>query len=99
MSEAQTRLPWTAEVRDTVCSTAQQQSTMTPTGFHETLHSRPGLHAGCVSPTGTLDCVACWLIVQEDAVLIDLVQKYGEKRWNMVANGLPGRTGKGCSHR
>jgi len=37
--------------------------------------------------------------MQEDAVLIDLVQKYGEKRWNMVANGLPGRTGKGCSHR
>jgi hypothetical protein len=39
------------------------------------------------------------LCVQEDSILIDLVQKYGEKRWNMVANGLPGRTGKGCSHR
>lgn len=37
--------------------------------------------------------------MQEDTILIDLVQKYGEKRWNMVANGLPGRTGKGCSHR
>jgi hypothetical protein len=31
--------------------------------------------------------------------LISLVERYGEKRWNMVANGLPGRTGKGCSHR
>lgn len=39
------------------------------------------------------------LSLQEDSILIDLVQKYGEKRWNMVANGLPGRTGKGCSHR
>jgi hypothetical protein len=40
-----------------------------------------------------------WNLLQEDTILIDLVQKYGEKRWNMVANGLPGRTGKGCSHR
>eukprot|EP00775_Hariotina_reticulata_P009698 gene9698-9857_t len=36
---------------------------------------------------------------EEDAILISLVERYGEKRWNMVANGLPGRTGKGCSHR
>ncbi len=32
-------------------------------------------------------------------MLIALVERWGEKRWNMVANGLPGRTGKGCSHR
>lgn len=68
-----------------------------------------------MSPVGGQPGVDPWLVVwlaitlelpllapccmQEDTILIDLVQKYGEKRWNMVANGLPGRTGKGCSHR
>eukprot|EP00877_Chromochloris_zofingiensis_P010459 jgi/Chrzof1/5667/Cz16g11010.t1 len=35
----------------------------------------------------------------EDTMLMTLVEKFGEKRWNQVAAGLPGRTGKGCSHR
>lgn len=53
---------------------------------------------GSAPPTAMAACAGL-TCMQEDAILIDLVQKYGEKRWNMVANGLPGRTGKGCSHR
>lgn len=30
---------------------------------------------------------------------LPLQQEYGEKRWAMVAQFMPGRTGKGCSHR
>jgi hypothetical protein len=55
------------------------------------------VETGDASPSHRLGLV--WNLPQEDTILIDLVQKYGEKRWNMVANGLPGRTGKGCSHR
>lgn len=36
---------------------------------------------------------------QEDAILIQMVEKIGEKRWPLIAAKLPGRTGKGCSHR
>jgi hypothetical protein len=28
-----------------------------------------------------------------------MVEKIGEKRWPLIAAKLPGRTGKGCSHR
>lgn len=38
-------------------------------------------------------------IPQEDAILIQMVEKIGEKRWPLIAAKLPGRTGKGCSHR
>jgi hypothetical protein len=37
--------------------------------------------------------------LQEDAILIQMVEKIGEKRWPLIAAKLPGRTGKGCSHR
>ncbi|KAI8470874.1 MAG: hypothetical protein J3K34DRAFT_521052 [Monoraphidium minutum] len=36
---------------------------------------------------------------EEDAILIQMVEKIGEKRWPLIAAKLPGRTGKGCSHR
>lgn len=36
---------------------------------------------------------------QEDEYLIASVQKYGVKRWAQIAQGLPGRTSKACSHR
>lgn len=37
--------------------------------------------------------------IQEDAILIQMVERIGEKRWPLIAAKLPGRTGKGCSHR
>jgi len=39
------------------------------------------------------------VVPQEDEYLIASVQKYGVKRWAQIAQGLPGRTSKACSHR
>ncbi|XP_067933621.1 transcriptional activator Myb-like isoform X2 [Watersipora subatra] len=36
---------------------------------------------------------------KEDDVVIDLVRRYGTKRWSMVSKLLPGRTGKQCRER
>ena len=33
---------------------------------------------------------------QEDAILIQMVEKIGEKKWPLIAAKLPNRTGKGC---
>jgi myb proto-oncogene protein len=36
---------------------------------------------------------------EEDAKVIDLVQRYGPKRWSLIAKHLRGRLGKQCRHR
>ena len=35
----------------------------------------------------------------EDELLKELVRKYGEKKWKMIAERIPGRTGKQCRQR
>eukprot|EP01083_Nonionella_stella_P154054 495886_1 len=39
------------------------------------------------------------LRAQEDRYVIELVQKYGPKRWYLIARHLPGRIGKHCRER
>lgn len=36
---------------------------------------------------------------QEDEVIIELVNKYGAKKWSTIAQHLPGRIGKQCRER
>lgn len=36
---------------------------------------------------------------EEDEVIIELVKKYGPKKWSTIANHLPGRIGKQCRER
>ena len=36
---------------------------------------------------------------QEDKLVIELVQKYGAKKWSVIASHLPGRIGKQCRER
>ncbi|KAG6414578.1 hypothetical protein SASPL_121950 [Salvia splendens] len=36
---------------------------------------------------------------EEDEVIIELVNKYGPKKWSTIANHLPGRIGKQCRER
>jgi hypothetical protein len=62
-----------------------------PSSFPPTVHAHP-LH----QPPPTPHAAAA---PQEDAILIQMVEKIGEKRWPLIAAKLPGRTGKGCSHR
>ncbi|WOG94001.1 hypothetical protein DCAR_0313291 [Daucus carota subsp. sativus] len=33
---------------------------------------------------------------KEDAVLCDLVSKFGPRNWNLIAKGIPPRSGKSC---
>ncbi|MFS7981560.1 putative transcription factor MYB-HB-like family [Helianthus anomalus] len=33
---------------------------------------------------------------EEDAILSDLVSKFGAKNWSLIARGIPERTGKSC---
>lgn len=35
----------------------------------------------------------------ENKQLLDLVQKFGAKRWSLIATHLPGRVGKQCRER
>ena len=35
----------------------------------------------------------------EDAKVMELVQKYGAKKWSLIASNLPGRIGKQCRER
>ena len=37
--------------------------------------------------------------VQEDESILELVKKYGPKKWSLIANHLPGRIGKQCRER
>lgn len=37
--------------------------------------------------------------MQEDQQVIELVQKYGAKKWSVIASHLPGRIGKQCRER
>jgi len=37
--------------------------------------------------------------VQEDKAILELVKKYGPKKWSLIANSLPGRIGKQCRER
>lgn len=32
----------------------------------------------------------------EDAILTELVKKFGPRNWSMIAAGIPGRSGKSC---
>ncbi|KAL6526826.1 hypothetical protein OROGR_015916 [Orobanche gracilis] len=32
----------------------------------------------------------------EDAILVDLVRKFGPRNWSLMARGIPGRSGKSC---
>ncbi|KAL6539103.1 hypothetical protein OROGR_011752 [Orobanche gracilis] len=32
----------------------------------------------------------------EDAILVDLVRKFGPRNWSLIARGIPGRSGKSC---
>ncbi|XP_062090801.1 transcription factor MYB3R-1-like [Humulus lupulus] len=36
---------------------------------------------------------------EEDEVIVELVNKYGAKKWSMIAEALPGRIGKQCRER
>ena len=36
---------------------------------------------------------------QEDEIIIELVNKYGPKKWSTIAQHLPGRIGKQCRER
>lgn len=36
---------------------------------------------------------------EEDAKVVELVEKYGAKRWSLIASNLPGRIGKQCRER
>lgn len=36
---------------------------------------------------------------QEDEAIIHLVNKYGAKKWSLIAEALPGRIGKQCRER
>jgi len=36
---------------------------------------------------------------QEDEIIIDLVNRYGPKKWSTIAQKLPGRIGKQCRER
>lgn len=36
---------------------------------------------------------------EEDAKVLDLVEKYGPKKWSLIASKLPGRIGKQCRER
>jgi len=33
---------------------------------------------------------------EEDAVLTELVSKFGARNWSLIARGIPGRSGKSC---
>ncbi|GKE33079.1 transcription factor MYB1-like protein, partial [Tanacetum coccineum] len=33
---------------------------------------------------------------EEDVILGDLVTKLGARNWNLIATGIPGRSGKSC---
>jgi hypothetical protein len=47
-----------------------------------------------LSLTGT-----CLLLLQEDEILRKRIKAYGLNNWSVVADGLPGRSGKSCSER
>jgi hypothetical protein len=40
-----------------------------------------------------------FLMLQEDEILRKRIKSYGLNNWGMVADGLPGRSGKSCSER
>lgn len=44
-------------------------------------------------PTNCLNCK------QEDEIIIELVNKFGPKKWSTIAQHLPGRIGKQCRER
>lgn len=33
---------------------------------------------------------------EEDAILSELVSKFGARNWSLIARGIPGRSGKSC---
>lgn len=37
--------------------------------------------------------------MQEDDCIIKLVNKYGPKKWSLIAQSMPGRIGKQCRER
>nr|AKT44360.1 MYB transcription factor 2 [Tectona grandis] len=67
--------------------------------------------AECLNDRTVLQCLLRWKRVlhpdlvkgpwskEEDGVLIELVNKYGLKRWSTIASNLPGRRGMQCQAR
>jgi hypothetical protein len=41
----------------------------------------------------------CYCVFQEDDKIVELVHKYGAKKWSVIAQSLPGRIGKQCRER
>ncbi|XP_047978182.1 transcription factor MYB3R-5-like [Salvia hispanica] len=67
--------------------------------------------AGCLPGRTDVQCLHRWQKVinpglvkgpwskEEDAILIELVERSGEKKWSEIAEQLPGRMGKQCRER
>lgn len=46
-----------------------------------------------------MNIVHIHIILQEDEMVVKLVEKYGPKRWSLIASQLKGRIGKQCRER
>ncbi|XP_058114023.1 transcription factor MYB3R-1-like isoform X2 [Magnolia sinica] len=67
--------------------------------------------AECFTDRSDVQCLHRWQKVlnpelvkgpwskEEDDIIIELVNKYGAKKWSTIANALPGRIGKQCRER
>lgn len=67
--------------------------------------------AGCLSGRTDVQCLHRWQKVlnpelvkgpwskEEDGILVELVGRFGEKKWSEIAEQLPGRMGKQCRER
>jgi Myb-like DNA-binding domain len=42
---------------------------------------------------------ATTMLLQEDELIVELVRRFGAKRWSQIAAELPGRIGKQCRER
>lgn len=40
-----------------------------------------------------------FIVLQEDELIVELVGKYGSKKWSVISQSLPGRIGKQCRER
>lgn len=54
-----------------------------------------------ISAVGKVNLTGLLLLYfkQEDDLMIELVGKYGPKKWSTIAQALPGRIGKQCRER
>lgn len=56
----------------------------------------PGLAEGGSSEGGCRDRVKGPWSPEEDAILSQLVSKFGARNWSLIARGIAGRSGKSC---